>query len=89
MFGSQTVRHHQFPIRPLADLDGFVNAIEDPQDVVLHGLRSPHDEEAVASELDTILRALEHRFRVVPVPAAQPSRPLVVWQRFTLEPNGG
>ena len=86
---SQTERHHQFPIQPLAKLDGFVNAIGDPEQVVVHRLRSPNDSEEVVTELDTVRGALEKRFRLVPVPAGQPSRPFVVWERFMLAPRGG
>jgi len=89
MFGSQTERHHQFPIQPLAKLDGFVSAIGDPEQVVVHRLRSPNDSEEVVTELDTVRGALEKRFRLVPVPAGQPSRPFVVWERFMLAPRGG
>jgi hypothetical protein len=89
MFGSQTVRHHQVPVRPLAELDRVVNAIEHPQDIIVHGLKSPLDSPGTVSELDTIRAALEKRFQLVPVPAGQPSRPFVVWERFTLAPRGG
>jgi hypothetical protein len=89
MFGSRTVRHHQFPIRPLADIDAIVNAIGDPHDVVVHGLGSTLDAESVVSELDAVRKALEKRFRLVPADGAQPSKPLALWERFTLEPRDG
>lgn len=85
MFGSQRVRHHEFPIHPLADLDGVVNAIDDPHDVVVHGLWSRLDPPVVVSELDAVRAALEKRFRLVPAHGAQPSKLLAAWERFTLE----
>lgn len=87
IFGSQPVRHHLFPIRPLHHLNDVVNAIPDPQDVVVHSLRSPLDSPSVVAEFDTIRQALEKRFRFVPTPAGQPAKPLVVWQRWTLAPR--
>jgi hypothetical protein len=87
VFGSRTVRHHVFPIRPLADVDGVVNAIADPRDVVVHGLSSPLDAPSVVAEFDVVRQALEKRFRLVPAPTEHPGRSPVTWQRWILAPR--
>jgi hypothetical protein len=87
IFGSRTVRHHVFPIRPLADVDGVVNAIADPRDVVVRGLSSPLDAPSVVAEFDVVRQALEKRFRLVPAPTEHPGRSPVTWQRWILAPR--
>jgi hypothetical protein len=84
--GSQTVRWNEFPIRPLRDLEPFVERL-DPGEFVGYHRQHPRDEAKFLSEAQTILDTIERYWRIVWDPernsAADPGR----LRRFTLAPR--
>jgi hypothetical protein len=84
IFGSETLRQHIFPVRPLAEIDGVMNGITDPGEFVVHSMSAGADPPSTVSEINTILLALQRRFRLVPAPAGQSPSERVIWYRWTL-----
>ena len=89
MFGSETLRQHIFPVRPLAEIDGVLDGITDPGEFVVHSMSAGADPPSTVSEINTILLALQRRFRLVPAPAGQSPSERVIWYRWTLAPRPG
>lgn len=64
IFGSQTSRQHTLPVRPLEDVERFVERIDDPKKYVVHSLRHAADPPAAKAELDRIRAVFERRFQL-------------------------
>jgi hypothetical protein len=86
MFGSFNVRHHEFPLHPLDQLDAVLERIPDPRNVVVHFILHPGDTPDTRAEYARIRAAVERHFVLSPAPGRQPESHGEIWQRGVLGP---
>jgi hypothetical protein len=87
VFGSQTVRYNTFPVRPMTELEPFLQQMTEPERFVSYLRTHPSDGSAFRQEAAVVLGALARRWALAeePVPAAlhDPAQTL----RFRLVPD--
>jgi hypothetical protein len=86
VYGSQTVRWNEFPVRPISELEPFVRDLDDPALLVGYYRVHPTDEPRYREETRAVLDTIGRHWRIVwdPQPVFEDDAGSA--RRFRLEP---